>query len=144
MKEVMFKTVAADLIVGVNAMKVAHNARKQGASGIKITPIKAIPVVNLGYWNWTPECTLSFPEVPAGTRAAVKAVFQTFDSDLQHQLTFGPDLGEWVERIQLWQQALKPVLTQQQYSTAILTILDWAKRCVQYRLGLRPHPWIDR
>ena len=138
------QTIIGDLIVGVNAMKAAHTARKQGASGVNITPLKVIPMVDLHYWSWTPEALLTFPDTPEGTGDAVKAVFNSFDADLQHQLTFAAERGGWVERVQLWQQALKPVLTPQQYSAAILTILDWAKRCVQCRLGLRPHPWVDR
>ena len=138
------RTVIGDFIVGVNAMKAAPTARKQGVSGLRITPIRVIPSVKLGYWSWTAESTLPFPRVPDGTREAVKDVFNSFDADLQQRLTFGPAPGEWVERVQLWQQALKPELTPQQYSAAVLTILDWAKRCVQYRLGIRPHPWIDK
>ena len=126
------RTVIGDFIVGVNAMKAAHTARKQGVSGLRITPIRVIPSVKLGYWSWTAESTLPFPRVPDGTREAVKDVFNSFDADLQQRLTFGPAPGEWVE------------LTPQQYSAAVLTILDWAKRCVQYRLGIRPHPWIDK
>ena len=42
------RTVIGDFIVGVNAMKAAHTARKQGVSGLRITPIRAIPSVKLG------------------------------------------------------------------------------------------------
>ena len=146
MEEIKIKaprTVIGDFIVGVNAAKAARSARKQGASSIKITPVKVVPVVDFSYWSWSPEALLPFPKVPEGTRDAVNAVFNSFDSNLQHQLTFCPDKGGWVKRVQLWQRALKPKLKPEQYSAAILTILDWAKRCVQCRLGFRPHPWID-
>ena len=132
----------SDFMVGIKAVKEAHNARKEGASGLRITPVKTIPVVCLGYWDWTPECLLPFPKTPKGTRAAVKAVFLSLDEETHHALTYGPD--RYLDRVRFWQEHLKPEVSPQQYSAAILTILDWAKRCVQHRLGLRPHPWIDK
>ena len=51
----------SDFMVGIKAVKEAHNARKEGASGLRITPVKTIPVVCLGYWDWTPECLRKGP-----------------------------------------------------------------------------------
>lgn len=116
-------TFISDFVVGVKAIKAARGMRKRGATGIEIVPIKAIPVVNIGYWSWTPEACLAFPKVPEGTREAVKAVFQSFDEDTQHTLTFTPDY--FPERVRFWQRHLKPALTPEQYSAAILTIIQW-------------------
>ena len=144
MKEIKYgkrPALITDFIIGINAVKVARAARKQGVSGLRITPVKVTPLVDLACWSWIPEYLLPFPE---GTKEAVKSVITSLDSKVQHRLAFGPDSGEWVERVHFWQEVLKPALTSQQYSAAILVILDWAKRCVQCRLGLRSHPWIDK
>ena len=109
-------------------------ARKHGAT---MKPVRTVPVIDIGYWSWTPEACLTYPD---GVRDAVKAIFYSFNGQLQRSLTFAPDDGEWVERVRMWQTALKPVLTQEQYSATILKILDWAIRCKQRRLGLRSSP----
>ena len=131
-------TFISDFVVGVKAIKAARGMRKRGATGIEIVPIKAIPIVNIGYWSWTPEACLAFPKVPEGTREAVKAVFQSFDEDTQHTLTFTPDY--FPERVRFWQRHLKPDLTPEQYSAAILTIIQWCREAVQYRLDIGPNP----
>lgn len=125
----------SDLIVGAKAVKMSHNARKQGES-IEIIPVKAVPVITSGYWAWTPEACLAFPKTPKGTREAVKAVFQSFDENTQHKLTLSID--SLTDRVRFWQQHLKPALTPEQYSTAILTIIKWYRETAQYRLGIGP------
>lgn len=131
----------SDLIVAAKAVKISCNARKQGAR-VEIIPGKPVPAVDFKYWSWTPEAHLPFPEAPKGTREAVKAVFSSLNEGTQHDLTFSPDY--FPDRVRFWQQHLKPALTPKQYNAAILTIVDWGKRCVQYRIGMRPYPWIDK
>ena len=133
-------TILSDFIVGAKAFKEARKYRKQGATGIQVVPVKAIPVIDIGYWSWTPEACLPFTRE---IRKSVEALFQTFDKDLQSSLTFCAKDGEWTERVKMWQEALKPALTTKQYSAAILTIMDWAVRCKQYHLGLRENALIE-
>lgn len=111
--------------------------RKQYAANISAQPTKTVPIVNPGYWGWIMEATLDYPKTPAGTREAVKSVFNTFDEETQHMLTFGPGDGPhaWADRVRLWQRALKPCLTPQQYSAAILTMLEWAIECRKKEIG---------
>ena len=59
-------TFISDFVVGVKAIKAARGMRKRGATGIEIVPIKAIPIVNIGYWSWTPEACLAFPQSAGG------------------------------------------------------------------------------
>ena len=122
-----------DLRTAVKVTKAVKEARKRGATGVKIQPVKTVPFVDFGRWSWTAEALLPYPKHPSGTREAVKAVFNSFDDETQHRLTFGPGdhPGAMVERAKFWQKALKPSLTREQYSAAILTILDWCIACAK-------------
>ena len=134
MRELNLKpAIVSDLVVGVEAIKTARRIRKQGANKVTIATAKTVPVVNFGYWGWTPEWCLKYP----GTRDTVRAVFHSFSEDVQHKLTFSPNDGELVERAKLWQEALRPVLSAKQYSDTILVILDWLVQVKRFYLGLR-------
>lgn len=134
MREMNLKpAIVSDLVVGVEAIKTARRIRKQGANKVTIATAKTVPVVNFGYWGWTPEWCLKYP----GTRDTVRAVFHNFSKDVQHKLTFSPNDGELVERAKLWQEALRPVLSAKQYSDTILVILDWLVQVKRFYLGLR-------
>ena len=123
MKELnLTPTLISDFVVGVEAIKTARKLRKRGANKVAITTAKSIPIVDFGYWGWTPEWCLKYP----GTRDTVRAVFHSFSEDVQHKLTFSPTDGEFVERARLWQEALRPVLSPKQYSDTILVILAGA------------------
>ena len=132
MNTIRLKNTFSDLAVGVTACREAHAARKRGATGIRIQPVKTIPCVHVGYWSWALESLLVYP---AGVKEAVNAVFHSFDENTQHMLAFGPEDGKWPDRIRFWQRALKPQLTPKQYSAAILTMLAWAIECTQRRLA---------
>lgn len=134
MKELNLKpTLISDFVVGVEAIKTARKLRKRGANKVAITTAKSIPIVDFGYWGWTPEWCLKYP----GTRDTVRAVFHSFSEDVQHKLTFSPTDGEFVERARLWREALRPVLSPKQYSDTILVILDWLVQVKRFHLGLR-------
>lgn len=125
--------VLDDLRTAVKVAKAVREARKSGATGVKVQPVKTVSLIDFGYWSWTPEALLSYPKHPSGIREAVKAVFYSFDDEMQHRLTFGPGdyPGALVERAKFWQEALKPNLTREQYSAAILTIIDWCIWCAK-------------
>lgn len=126
-------SLLSDLVAGVAAIKTARKLRKQGANKVTIAATKAVPIVDFGYWGWTPEWSLKYP----GTRDTVRAVFHSFSEDVQHKLTFTPNDGEMAERARLWQEALRPVLSPKQYSDTILVILDWLVQVKRFQLGLR-------
>ena len=124
-------TFISDFVVGVKAIKAARGMRKRGATGIEIRSHKGnsrcqywILVVDAGGLSCVPQSA-------GGTREAVKAVFQSFDEDTQHTLTFTPDY--FPERVRFWQRHLKPALTPEQYSAAILTIIQWCREA--YNIG---------
>ena len=125
--------VLDDLITTVKVAKAVKEARKQGATGVKVQPVKTVSLVDIDYWSWIPEALLPYPNIPSGTREAVKAVFNAFDEETQHRMTFGPGCNpaELLERAKFWQEALRPSLTREQYSAAILTILDWCIYCAK-------------
>lgn len=123
--------IISDLAIGVQAVKVARKARKHGATGVTVAPVKTIPIIDFGYWSWTIEADLNFSKE---TRKAVKAVFYGLDEKVQRFLTIPPkENGDWLKRVQLWQVVLKPTLAPEQYSEAMLTIINWAIRCKKYR-----------
>ena len=123
--------ILGDLVTVVKLTKEVRKVRNQGAYGVKLLPVKTIPIVKPGYWGWIAEAVLDYPKTPIGTREAVKSVFDTFDEETQHMLTFGPGDSphSWTDRMKLWQRELKPYLTPKQYSAAILTMLEWAIEC---------------
>ena len=125
--------VLDDLRTAVKVTKAVIEARKSGATGVKVQPVKTVSLIDFGYWSWTPEALLSYPKHPSGTREAVKAVFDNLDEETKHALTFAPEdfTGGLVGRAKFWQEVLKPNLTREQYSAAILTILDWCIWCAK-------------
>lgn len=117
-----------DLAAAVKlTMEWRRAERKQYTANISARPTKTVRQINLGYWAWTMEATLSFPR---GTREAVKSVFNTFDQETQRALTFTPDgtPGSWLARAKFWQRELRPYLTPEQYHVAMLTLLQWFVR----------------
>ena len=123
----------SDLKFGVKAVKALRECRESGAIGVKIVPIRRkAPLLN-SCWGFTPEAMLTYPP---GIKDKVEAAFLAFDEGTQHALGYGSEPGQLVERIRLWQQALKPRLSPREYSAAILPIIVWARRCAQKRLGL--------
>lgn len=136
MKSISYKhkrSFLGDLAAAVKLTMEWRKAEKQRATGVKVEPVTCVPVVDFGRWSWTAEALLSYPQHPSGTREAVKAVFNSFDDGTQRKLTFGPGdhPGALVERAKFWQEALKPSLTKEQYSAAILTIIDWCIWCAK-------------
>ena len=123
----------SDLKLGLKAVKALRACRESGAIGAEIVPIRRkVPLLN-SCWCFMPEATLTYPP---GIKDKVKAAFLALDEGTQNALCYGPEPGQFVERVRLWQQALKPRLSPKEYSAAILPILVWVRRCAQKRLGL--------
>lgn len=59
-------TFISDFVVGVKAIKAARGMRKRGATGIEIVPIKAIPIVNIGYCRGRRRLVLRSPKCRRG------------------------------------------------------------------------------
>ena len=123
----------SDLKLGLKAAKALRACRESGAIGAEIVPIRRkVPLLN-SCWCFMPEATLTYPP---GIKDKVKAAFLALDEGTQNALCYGPEPGQFVERVRFWQQALKPRLSPKEYSAAILPILVWVRRCAQKRLGL--------
>jgi hypothetical protein len=104
-----------------------HRAAKNDS--LQVKKIRDIPIVNLGYWGATPEGCLFYQK----KWSPVRDVFDSFDEETQHALTFAPKDGEWVERIRFWQKELRPVLDSKLYHEAMLKLIRWSIRCQKMR-----------
>lgn len=86
-----------------------------------------------GYWGMTMEGCL----FPGRKWKPVYDVFATFDKETQRRLTFTPEDGEWVDRVNFWKRELRPKLTPEMYHEAMLKICGWYVRCVRRRHTVR-------
>lgn len=120
-----------DIRAAAKTFSAVRAARKAGATSaeIKVRPTYTLPVVRLGYWGQTMEgCLFYGPQWQA-----IRDVFNTFDDDTQHALTFTPEDGKWPDRCRFWQQHLKPALPPEQFHAAMLKLIQWYIRCVRRR-----------
>lgn len=111
----------------VNGFKEIRAARK---SGMTIKAVKAVPRIQTGYWGWTMESTIFSGELAR----AVNVIFDGFDEETKHALTFTPSPGEWAERARFWKNVLQPALPPSQYSAAMQVILSHYVHCARRRL----------
>lgn len=111
----------------VDGFKTIRAARKSGMTAKAVKVVHCIPT---SYWCGTMEGCMLQGEL----NAAVKSVFDRFDEETKHALTFTPSPGEWAVRARFWQIALRPVLSPKQYSVAMEAILSHYIRCVRLRL----------
>ena len=95
----------------------------------QVRELYPIPVLNIGCWGFTMEgCLLT------GERGkAVKSVFATFPSYIQHALTFSPESGGWADRARFWQAVLRPWLAPKQYHAAMQKFIRYYVRCMRRR-----------
>ena len=107
----------------------AERKRTGADTGAKL--VHAIPLLDLGYWCWTPEACLFY----AKKWAPVKEVFGTLPEWKQHELTFAPEAeaGAYLERVRFWQQQLQPELLPEVYHAAMIVLIQWARRNVERR-----------
>lgn len=112
----------------IGPTKEIYTAKKNGID-FEIKATKPYPLYRSSYWYSTMEgCLLSKDKV---LDQAVKAVFDSFDEETRHSLTFSPAKGGWIDRARFWQKELKPVLPQKQYTSVMLLILDWYIQCTE-------------
>lgn len=68
-------------------------------------------------WNLTPDIC----------KAATSA-FRTLPYEVKHRMAFAPKDGEFYERAKFWSAILRPVMSQDQYSAAMIAILRWYRK----------------
>lgn len=115
----------------VNALKITKQIREAREAGmtVKVQAVKHVPVIRMGYWFGTMEGCLLKGEL----NKAVKAVFDEFDEETKHALTFTPNVGEFAERARFWKNALRYALPPDQYSVAMCSFLHWYIHCIKQR-----------
>lgn len=123
--------ILSDIKSTINLTRKLRKTRKKMACADETVAVKSvcsIPVFKTSSWGFTPE----FCILHGDTGKAVQTVFETFDIETQHALTFAPkDAGAFVERVRFWQRMLKPVLPSAQYHQAIMAILDWSIKVIK-------------
>lgn len=117
----MFEIIS-DIRFGIAAVKAYRKVRLEDKRSTEI------PAARPSYWGWTPESCLFY----SNDNIAIRDVFRTFDEATQKALTFVPKTtAGFVERAQLWKEALRPALPPEQYHRVMVRILDWCIRCVR-------------
>jgi hypothetical protein len=64
---------------------------------------------------------------------SVKPIFDTFSYNEKRMLAFAPKDGDFVERVQFWQNTLKYTIEPTLYHVAIFTIIQWFIHIKQMR-----------
>lgn len=120
----------------IEAAKAIHKIQKRGdpRTGISIKSVRRVPVMSCGYWYATMEGCL-FANCSRELERAVKDVFDTFDEETKHRLTFVPKYRkkEWMDRAVLWREKLQ-CLPPKQYYLAMSYIIQHYIRCVRNKL----------
>lgn len=121
--------IIRDIRFGIEAAKAFRKVR------LEEKRLTEIPVARFNYWSWTLESCLFY----SADDVAIRDVFNTFDEATQKALTFAPDTtAGFVERAQLWKEALRPALPPEQYHRAMTRILDWYIKCAKKRNAVDP------
>ncbi len=125
--------IFTDIVTAVKLTKEVKRARRLGCRVDTIwTKVFPDKTNKASYWPWTMEfCHFATTEL----NAPIRAVFETFDEETRHALTFTPENptepAGWIERARFWQQALKPALPPQQYYAAMSEIWKDYNRAMQ-------------
>ncbi len=127
-------SILRDIQTAVRLAGEVRKARKAGASGVQVRPVYTVPV-------YVPKP--AFPNTIEGCQAwnhgrdvykAVSEVFHSLPYEAQRQLEFTPKQpGEWVERAQLWQRHLRPVLPPGMYHDVMILFIHWYAHCLRMR-----------
>lgn len=113
------------------AFMIVMQTRRTNKAGMTVSVQSAqkVPVIPCGYWLGTMEGCLLSGEL----NKSVKVIFDGFDEETKHALTFTPNAGEWATRARFWQEVLKVALPPAQYYAAIGAILGHYIRCIKMR-----------
>lgn len=113
------------------AAQLTNQVRKERKEGFpaKLEKVYRLPVVKFGYWGFTPEACLFY-----GVKwKPVRDVFDSFPEEVQHALTFTPQTGEWLSRVELWEEPLRKVLPPDLHAEAMAILCEWVLRCMKRR-----------
>lgn len=133
-------SILTDIATAVKLTKEIKEARRLGCRVHTTWTKEVFPdsTNKASYWPWTLEgCHFAGSEL----NSSICAVFETFDEETRHALTFTPDKPEetagWIERARFWQQALKPTLPHDQYYAAMSSLWADYRRAMQANRAAR-------
>ena len=114
--------LTTDIKTAVTIFTNIRKARKDGP--VKVEKMKEIPliVVGLHFYDTVEGCTLSHYKA---IDDIAKKEFDKFPEVIKRKLTSAPEAGEFIDRVILWKETLRPVLTDKQYHTAMKAIISW-------------------
>ena len=119
----MKNNILSDIGTAARLFKDIRQARKDGKTleikqSVQVPCIKSSPA----FLDTVEGCTL------AGRNwklyEIVKPIFDTFSYDDKRMLAFAPKDGDFIERIQFWQNALKYTIKPTLYHVVIFTIIQ--------------------
>lgn len=122
------QNILADITTAVKLTAQVRRERKEG-SPAHLAKVYRVPVVDFGYWGFTPEACLFYEE----KWSPVRDVFHSFPKEVQHALTFAPKDDEWTSRVEFWEKSLRKALPPDMYMEAMAILCDWVLRCMKRR-----------
>lgn len=128
--------ILQDIKTAAKVFGEVRKARKNGATGVKIEPVRTIPVYTLA------PALLNTMEGPLVWNAGrdvyqvVQEIFNGLPYETRRQLEFTPKKpGEWVERAQFWKRELQPAMPPQMYHEVMVLFISWYARCLRRRIN---------
>lgn len=117
-----------DAKTAVSVFRTVRELRKSGKN-VKVEPRFTLPVVKTSYWGSTMEgCMFIGPKWQP-----LLDVFDSFDDETKHSLTFTPEDGKWSARARFWREQLKSALPTELYYEAMSKIYRHYTECVHRR-----------
>lgn len=122
------QNILADITTAVKLTAQVRQDRNEG-NDVRLEAVRRLPVVNFGYWGFTPEGCLFYGE----KWKPVRDVFHSFPEETQYALTFAPKTGEWTSRVELWEKPLREALPPDLYAEAMAILCEWVLNCMKHR-----------
>lgn len=97
-----------DLSTAIQITKEIRRARSSGTDEVRVRTVRRMQITDWGYWPWTLEGNNL--DARDDSYRKMKAVFLTFDEDVQRAIASPPKDGEWIDRLALWRKQLTSTL----------------------------------
>ncbi len=114
--------LASDLKTAATVFSNIRKMRKCGT--VKVEKVRQIPVVEAGiqFYDTVEGCVLShYKDIKD---IAIKE-YNKLPETIKYGLSTAPKSGEFADRVILWKEILRPVLTDKQYHRAMKAIISW-------------------
>lgn len=134
--------ILQDIKTAAGVFGAFRKSRKIGASAVKIQPVYTVPVVTFApaYYNTIEGCLTH--KLGRDIDRTVMEVFKSLPYEVQRRMErdeHRPEDGGWVDRANVWRQALKPVLPPREYHTVMALFIGWYAHCLRMERGGEQH-----